>query len=74
MEPPLAFTPPCNPALFQQIPINVRPRNRPAGIEEYPDELPESGRVVIPHGLRIAERLEDRVRLKNLPLEQAESG
>ena len=59
-----------DPRLFQQIHLHVGPRQLPRLVEVDPDELAEARAVVVPHGLGVAEGLQDGVCLDDLILER----
>lgn len=52
--------------LFEQIPIDVRPSDLPGPRELDANEFSESRRVIVADSLRIAERLQDRIRTQYL--------
>ena len=54
--------------LLQEVSLNVTASHSSHVVEPDADELAEPGGVVVPDGLRIAKRLEDRVCLKDLLL------
>lgn len=66
VEASLAFRPCCHPTFLQQIPINIRTRNRAGRCKEYPNELAESTGIVVPHSLSVTKRFKDRIGLKDL--------
>ena len=59
-----------DPGLFQQVDLHVGPRQLSRLVEVDPDELAEARAVVVPHGLGVAKRLQDGVRLDDLVLER----
>ena len=59
-----------DPGLFQQVDLHVGPRQLSGLVEVDPDELAEARAVVVPHGLGVAERLQNGVRLDDLVLER----
>ena len=59
-----------DPRLFQEVDLHVCARELSRLVEVDPDELAEAGAVVVPHGLGVAERLEDGVRLDDLVFER----
>lgn len=72
MEIPLHLGPNNDSALLKEVPINVRASNASIGCKADPYKLAEPTGVVIPGGLSITKGLEDRIRLKDLLLEEAE--
>ena len=69
MKAPLRLAPPNNPTLLEQIPVDVRARDRAVRRERDADELAEARRVVVALRLGIAECFEDGVRLEDLAFE-----
>ena len=58
-------------ALLEEVPVNVRTGNASIGCKANPYKLAEPTGVVIPGGLGITKGFKDRIRLKDLLLEQA---
>ena len=56
--------------LLEQVDNHVGSGQLSRGVEVDTDELSKPGRVVVPHGLGIAPRLEDGVGLDNLVLKR----
>jgi hypothetical protein len=73
MKTPLRLTSNNNPALLQQIPIDIGSCNAPIGRKANPHKLSEPTRVIIPLRLRIPKCLEDGIGLENLALKKAEA-
>jgi len=57
-----------NPALFKKVPVNVRAGDASVWGKANAHELAEPTRVVVSLRLRVAERFENGVGLKNLAL------
>lgn len=68
---PFVRTLPIRARLFEQVALDVRAADEAREIEVDPNELAEPRGVVILHRLRIAKRLENRIRLQQLLLKLA---
>jgi hypothetical protein len=68
---PLYLGPHDDSALLEEVPINIRTGDASIGCKANPYKLAETTRVVILGGLGITEGFKDRIRLKDLLLEQA---
>lgn len=73
METPLGLVPHDHPTLLEQIPIDICTCYAPVRGECDPHELSESTRVVVSLSLRVTKRLQDRIRLEDLPLKKTKA-
>lgn len=71
MKVPLHFGPHDDSALLEEVPVDIRAGNASIGYKANPYELAEPTGVVILGGLGITKGFEDRIRLKDLLLEEA---
>ena len=60
-------------ALLKKVPVNVCARDAPVWGKANAHELAKSTRIVVSLSLGVAKRLENRVGLKDLALEETES-
>jgi hypothetical protein len=70
MEAALRLAPKHDPALLEQIPVDIRASNAPVRRECDPDKLAEPTRVVVALRLRVPKRFQDWIGLEDLALEK----
>ena len=70
---PFGLAPDDHPTLLEQIPINVCTRDTAIWREADTNELSETTGIVVALRLRVTKRLEDGVRLEDLPLKETQT-
>ena len=73
MKTPFGFAADDHPTLLEQIPINVCTRDTAIWREADTNELSETTGIVVALRLRVTKRLEDGVRLEDLPLKETQT-
>jgi len=73
MEIPFRSSTHDDPTFLKKIPVNIRAGDAPIWGKAYAHEFTESTRVIVSLSLRITERLENGIGLKDLALKQTKS-